>query len=178
MLLAILSLQFFSSCLSSGTLIILCWSHVLLRTPMSDSAWHSAGQAQNHLVHSRACVKVRIGTLAVYLFKTMRYLAQTYEKIKVPRNMIARVEGRSTYARVGLSMHQTAPWIQPGWSGQIILELMNNGPLSIKLTPTIDRPCQLTFFRLTSELSEEHAYGAKAGDTYQDQVHPLKPKSD
>ena len=62
-------------------------------------------------------------------------LAKTYEKITVPRNMIARVEGRSTYAGVGLSMHQTAPWIQPGWKGQIILELLNNGPLTIKLTP-------------------------------------------
>ena len=103
-------------------------------------------------------------------------LAQTYETIRVPRNMIARVEGRSTYARVGLSMHQTAPWIQPGWSGPIILELMNNGPLTIKLTPTKDRPCQLTFFKLTSEVPEEYAYGAKARDTYQDQNHPLKPK--
>ena len=104
-------------------------------------------------------------------------LAKTYESIKVPRNMIARVEGRSTYARVGLSMHQTAPWIQPGWSGPIILELMNNGPLTIKLVPTKDRPCQITFFRLTSEVSEEHAYGAKAGDAYQDQNHPLEPGS-
>ena len=103
-------------------------------------------------------------------------LAQTHESIKIPRSMIARVEGRSTYARVGLSMHQTAPWIQPGWSGPIILELMNNGPLTIKLTPTKDRPCQLTFIRLTSEVPEEHAYGAKVGDTYQDQEHPLKHK--
>ena len=73
-------------------------------------------------------------------------------------------------------MHQTAPWIQPGWSGPIILELMNNGPLTIKLTPTKDRPCQLTFFKLTSEVPEEHAYGAKPRDTYQDQKHPLKHK--
>jgi hypothetical protein len=43
-------------------------------------------------------------------------LALTYESIKVPKNLIALVEGRSTYARMGLSMHQTAPWIQPGWS--------------------------------------------------------------
>ncbi len=38
-------------------------------------------------------------------------LGMTYESIKVPTNMIALIEGRSTYARVGLSMHQTAPWI-------------------------------------------------------------------
>ena len=104
-------------------------------------------------------------------------LAQTYERVTVPRNMIARVEGRSTYARVGLSMHQTAPWIQPGWSGHIILELMNNGPLNIKLTPVKDRPCQITFFELTSEVPENLAYGSKTGDTYQHQQHPIVPKT-
>ena len=67
-------------------------------------------------------------------------LAMTYEKITVPDDMIALIEGRSTYARVGLSMHQTAPWIQPGWPGKaIVLEIYNMGPLSITLTPLIDR---------------------------------------
>ena len=101
-------------------------------------------------------------------------LAMTYESIKIPTNLIALVEGRSTYARVGLSMHQTAPWIQPGWSGPIILEIMNNGPLDIKLTPLVDRPCQLTFFELKSELPPQLAYGARVTDTYKDQKHPLK----
>ncbi len=101
-------------------------------------------------------------------------LALTYESVTVPRNMIARVEGRSTYARVGLSMHQTAPWIQPGWSGQIVLEIMNNGPLAIGLTPLLDRPCQLTFFHLSSSVPEEAAYGEKDGDRYKDQDHPLQ----
>jgi len=101
-------------------------------------------------------------------------LAMTYESIKVPKNMIALVEGRSTYARVGLSMHQTAPWIQPSWSGPIILEIMNHGPLRIELTPVIDRPCQLTFFELKTELPSEIAYGSRETDRYQDQKHPLK----
>lgn len=101
-------------------------------------------------------------------------LAMTYESIKVPRDMIALIEGRSTYARVGLSMHQTAPWIQPGWSGPVVLEMMNNGPLTIELTPRIDRPCQLAFFRLTSKLPPALAYGAKTTDIYQNQAHPLK----
>src|SRR5262249_33890807 len=101
-------------------------------------------------------------------------LAMTYESVKVPPNMIAHVEGRSTYARVGLSMHQTAPWIQPGWSGPIILEMMNNGPLDIKLTPLIDRPCQITFFELKTELPPEMAYGARETDAYQGQQHPLQ----
>lgn len=55
-------------------------------------------------------------------------LALTHEKITVPPNKIALIEGRSTYARVGLSMHQTAPWIQPGWTGPIVLEIANRTP--------------------------------------------------
>jgi dCTP deaminase len=101
-------------------------------------------------------------------------LGMTYESITVPKNLIALIEGRSTYARVGLSMHQTAPWIQPGWNGPIILEIMNNGPLDIRLTPLVDRPCQLTFFELKTELPPDLAYGAKPGDAYQHQSHPLK----
>ena len=100
-------------------------------------------------------------------------LALTYESIRVPNNMIALVEGRSTYARVGLSMHQTAPWIQPGWSGPIVLEIMNNGPFRIELSPVIDRPCQLTFFELKTELPEHMRYGSRPSDRYQDQTHPL-----
>src|SRR5712671_4918996 len=73
-------------------------------------------------------------------------LAQVLEKIWMPNNLIALVEGRSSYARVGISIHQTAPWIQPGWSGHITLEI-KNGPLNISLMPGEDMPCQLTFFQ-------------------------------
>jgi len=100
-------------------------------------------------------------------------LAQTYERIWMPNHLIALVEGRSTYARVGLSMHQTAPWIQPGWNGQITLEIRNSGPLTIELTPLLDMPCQLTFFQLTSELAKESAYGSRATDTFQNQTDTL-----
>jgi len=100
-------------------------------------------------------------------------LAQTYERIWIPRHLIAMVEGRSSYARAGLSMHQTAPWLQPGWNGQITLEIRNNGPFVIELTPTEDMPCQVTFFQLTSELAETVAYGARATDVFQGQARPL-----
>jgi dCTP deaminase len=104
-------------------------------------------------------------------------LAMTYESVKVPRNMIGRVEGRSTYARMGLSMHQTAPWIQPGWEGPIVLEIMNNGPLTIELTPKIDRPCQITFFKFSKPLPKTMTYGARTTDVYQNQSHPLRHKA-
>lgn len=100
-------------------------------------------------------------------------LAMTHERISMPNHLIGLVEGRSTYARVGLAMHQTAPWIQPGWAGQITLEIRNSGPLRIDLTPIVDRPCQITFFQLTTPLSPQQAYGSRLGDSYQDQNHPL-----
>lgn len=100
-------------------------------------------------------------------------LAQTYEHIYMPRNLIARVEGRSTYARVGLSMHETAPWLQPGWDGQITLEIRNSGPLHIELMPLDDMPCQVTFIRLSGELAADQGYGSKPTDSFQHQSSPL-----
>jgi dCTP deaminase len=100
-------------------------------------------------------------------------LAKTYESVTIPKNLIALVEGRSTYARMGLSMHQTAPWIQPGWNGPIILEIMNNGPLVITLTPLKDRPCQITFFELKSDVPADALYGTRPTDRYQGQSHPI-----
>jgi len=100
-------------------------------------------------------------------------LALTHEHVWIPRHLIAMIEGRSTYARVGLSMHQTAPWIQPGWDGQITLEIRNSGVNNIELTPIDEMPCQLTFFRLTSEIPERDAYGSRSTDIFQSQTSAL-----
>ncbi len=100
-------------------------------------------------------------------------LALTHEHVWMPRHLIAMVEGRSTYARVGLSMHQTAPWIQPGRDGQITLEIRNSGDFKIELTPLEDMPCQLTFFKLTSPVPKKDAYGSRATDVFQNQTAAL-----
>jgi deoxycytidine triphosphate deaminase len=52
--------------------------------------------------------------------------------------------------------------------------MANHGKLVIKLTPLVDRPCQLTFFELKSKVPPELAYGSRDTDRYQDQKHPLK----
>jgi deoxycytidine triphosphate deaminase len=74
-------------------------------------------------------------------------------------------------------MHQTAPWLQPGWGGHITLEIRNSGPLRIELTPLDDMPCQVTFFELSSEVPEDAAYGSRASDAYQQQQSALPRKS-
>jgi dCTP deaminase len=118
--------------------------------------------------------KDRMGKRPQYILEPGEFvLALTHEHVWIPRHLIAMVEGRSTYARAGLSMHQTAPWIQPGWDGQITLEIRNSGENRIALTPLEDKPCQLTFLRLTSEVPEKHAYGSRSSDIFQNQTSAL-----
>ena len=85
-------------------------------------------------------------------------LARTMEVVKMPPHLIGIVEGRSSYARMGLSMHQTAPWIHPGYQNRITLEIRNSGSLTIELTPYIDRPCQLTFLRMSEPVRSDDLY--------------------
>jgi dCTP deaminase len=104
-------------------------------------------------------------------------LAQTFEHLWIPNNMIARVEGRSMYARVGLSMHETAPWLQPGWNGHITLEIKNSGPLHVQLMPEDDMPCQVAFMWLSKPLPRDQGYGSRPTDSFQNQTNPLPSKS-
>lgn len=74
----------------------------------------------------------------------------TKEKIGLPigSKIAARVEGRSTLARLGLLVHLTAPTIHAGWKGRIALEMYNLGEYPLCLTPEKDRICQLVFERV------------------------------
>jgi dCTP deaminase len=73
-------------------------------------------------------------------------LAWTQERIELREHgrVAARVEGKSSLARVGLGVHVTAPTIHSGFTGPIQLELINHGPLSIKLSVGLPI-CQLIF---------------------------------
>lgn len=77
-------------------------------------------------------------------------LGITKEWIELPREskIAARVEGRSTLARLGLIVHLTAPTIHAGFKGQIVLEMCNLGPYQLKLIPERLAICQLIFERL------------------------------
>lgn len=76
-------------------------------------------------------------------------LAETLESFTLPDNLAARVEGRSIYARLGLTVHQTAPTVKPGWAGQLTLEIVNNGPFTYRLYPGMHL-CQLILEQLSS----------------------------
>jgi dCTP deaminase len=71
-------------------------------------------------------------------------MGQTRERVHFPESsrLAARIEGKSTLARIGLAVHLTAPTIQVGFEGVLALEMVNNGNYPIRLRPGI-RICQI-----------------------------------
>ncbi len=97
-------------------------------------------------------------------------LGSTLERIRLPDDLVARLEGKSSLGRLGLLIHSTAGFIDPGWDGHVTLELSNvaNLPITIYYGMKIG---QLSFM----ELSEPAAtpYGTAAlGSKYQGQRGP------
>jgi dCTP deaminase len=102
-------------------------------------------------------------------------LGSTYERVTLPDDVAARVEGKSSLGRLGLLTHATAGFIDPGFSGHVTLELANVSTLPIKLYPGM-KIGQLCFFKLSSPA--QHPYGsAKYGSRYQGQRGPTASRS-
>jgi dCTP deaminase len=74
-------------------------------------------------------------------------LAATLEYVRVPRDLACRIEGRSSWGRLGLLVHATAGFVDPGYSGNLTFELFNAGRLPVKLRPGLSM-AQLCFFEL------------------------------
>jgi len=96
-------------------------------------------------------------------------LGTTVERVEIPRDLIAHVEGRSSLGRLAIVVHATAGLCDPGYQGQITLELSNLGAAPVALAPGM-RISQLTFTELSSPA--ERPYGEDRGSKYQDQSGP------
>ena len=96
-------------------------------------------------------------------------LGTTKERVEIPPDLIAHVEGRSSLGRLAVVVHATAGLADPGYQGQITLELSNLGTAPVALTPGM-RISQLTFTELKSPA--ERPYGAERGSKYQGQSGP------
>jgi dCTP deaminase len=97
-------------------------------------------------------------------------LGSTLERITLPDDLVARLEGKSSLGRLGLLIHSTAGFIDPGWDGHVTLELSNvaNLPITIYYGMKIG---QLSFVQLSEPA--EHPYGTgELGSKYQGQVGP------
>jgi dCTP deaminase len=95
-------------------------------------------------------------------------LGSTRERVVLPDDLVARLEGKSSLGRLGLLIHSTAGYVDPGWDGYLTLELSNVANLPITLYPGM-KIGQISFFQLTSPA--ETPYGA-AGNKYQGQRGP------
>ncbi len=97
-------------------------------------------------------------------------LGSTLERIRLPDDLVARLEGKSSLGRLGLLIHSTAGFIDPGWDGHVTLELSNvaNLPITIYYGMKIG---QLSFVQL-SEPAESPYGTATLGSKYQGQAGP------
>jgi dCTP deaminase len=97
-------------------------------------------------------------------------LGQTLEWVELPDDLVARLEGRSSLGRLGLLIHSTAGYVDPGWKGNLTLELSNVANLPIALYFGM-RIGQISFFRMSSPV--ERPYGTRElGSKYQGQSEP------
>ena len=97
-------------------------------------------------------------------------LGSTLERVELPNDLVARLEGKSSLGRLGLLIHSTAGYVDPGWEGNLTLELSNVANLPITLYDGM-KIGQISFQRLSSPV--EFGYGhARMGSKYLGQTDP------
>lgn len=102
-------------------------------------------------------------------------LGATVEYVGLPDDLVARLEGKSSLGRLGLLIHSTAGYIDPGFEGTLTLELSNVANLPIVLTPGMPIG-QISFSRMTTPV--DRPYGSPGlGSRYQGQVDPTPSRS-
>ncbi|NPV88670.1 dCTP deaminase [Coprothermobacteraceae bacterium] len=94
-------------------------------------------------------------------------LGTTIERVRLPQNIVARVEGRSSLGRMGILIHATAGYVDPGFEGNITLEISNVNHVPVAVYPGM-RICQISFELLDQPC--EVSYGVKG--KYQGQQGP------
>jgi dCTP deaminase len=97
-------------------------------------------------------------------------LGSTSERVAVPDDLVARLEGKSSLGRLGLLIHSTAGYVDAGWDGQLTLEFSNVANLPITLYPGM-KIGQISFMRMTTPA--DRPYGSDGlGSKYRGQDGP------
>ena len=97
-------------------------------------------------------------------------LGSTRERVQVPDDLVARIEGKSSLGRLGLLIHSTAGFIDAGFDGHITLELANVASLPITIYPGM-KIGQISFMTMTTAAAHPYGKGA-TGSKYQGQRGP------
>lgn len=96
-------------------------------------------------------------------------LASTVETLELPDDLLGRLEGRSSIARLGITVHSTAAVFEPGWIGTATMELSNLGRMPVALYPGM-RICSFSFQTVSSPVMTP--YRAKRNNKYAGQITP------
>src|SRR5207249_842672 len=97
-------------------------------------------------------------------------LGSTMEYVRLPNDLVARLEGKSSLGRLGLLIHSTAGFVDAGYEGHLTLELSNVATLPITIYPNM-KIGQISFLRMTTPA--DVPYGSAAvGSNYQGQRGP------
>jgi dCTP deaminase len=97
-------------------------------------------------------------------------LGSTLERVALPDDLVARLEGKSSLGRLGLLIHSTAGFVDAGWDGHLTLELSNVANLPITLYPGM-KIGQISFLQMTTPADQPYGTGA-LGSKYKGQRGP------
>ena len=101
-------------------------------------------------------------------------LGTTTERIGLPDDVVGRLEGKSSLGRLGLLIHSTAGYVDPGWNGRLTLELSNVANLPIVLTPGM-KIGQISFSKMTTPVDRPYGHPG-LGSKYQGQTDATPSK--
>jgi dCTP deaminase len=101
-------------------------------------------------------------------------LGSTLERIRLPDDLVARLDGKSSLGRLGLLIHSTAGFVDPGWNGHVTLELSNVANLPVTIYPGM-KIGQISFVQLSEPAATPYG-SSELGSKYQDQRGPTASK--
>jgi len=100
-------------------------------------------------------------------------LGKVLEYVKLPADIMGSVDGQSSLGRLGVVVHTTSSSINPGWEGNLVLEMANLGKMPVKLYPG-SKICKITFHQLSSPA--ERPYNVRKEAKYQQQKDIIESK--
>ncbi len=136
---------------------------------------HSAGVIDVKVDQRELTEMIEVPADGVFMLHPGEFvLGSTLERVALADDVVGRVEGKSSLGRLGLLIHSTAGFVDPGFDGHITLELSNVASLPITLYPGM-KIGQVSFLAMTTPA--DHPYGSSAtGSKYQGQRGPTPSK--
>ena len=100
-------------------------------------------------------------------------LGITKERVALPDDIAAYVDGKSSLGRLGVTAHITSSLVEPGWDGRLVLEIANLGKMPVTLYPGM-KICKLVLMRMSS--ASEKPYDKRAETKYKGQDGVLESR--